>query len=87
MYEWDNGKCEINRRLRGFGFEIIHDFDWATAVVDTDTRKDYGEDRYRAFGLIGDRVYAVAFTFRGDNIRVISIRRVHAKEGRKYGFG
>lgn len=86
MYEWDDDKSKVNRKIRGFDFEVIHDFDWTTAVVNIDNRKDYGEDRYRAFGLIGDKVYAVAFTFRGDNIRVISIRRVHAKEGRKYGF-
>ncbi|MEX0582652.1 MAG: BrnT family toxin [Sneathiella sp.] len=86
MYEWDDTKCETNRKSRGFGFEVIFEFDWDTAVVEEDVRRDYGEERFRAFGYAGDTLYAVAFTFRRNNIRIISLRRMRAKEGKRYGF-
>ena len=86
MYDWDDSKCEANRKSRGFGFDVIYEFDWHTAVVEEDIRQDYGEKRFRAFGYVDDNLYAVAFTFRGNSIRIISMRRMHAKEGRRYGF-
>jgi uncharacterized protein len=33
-----------------------------------DTRKNYGETRFLAYGPIEDRLYRVAFTVRGENI-------------------
>jgi uncharacterized DUF497 family protein len=84
--EWDDAKSERNRVLRGFGFEIADAFDWSSAVVERDERKDYGEVRYRAFGRAGELKLCVAFTLRGPETRIISVRRMHDKEARKYGF-
>lgn len=75
-----------NREKRGFGFEIVEEFDWASAHIEEDLRKDYGERRFRAFGTAGDLKIALAFTLRGDDIRIISVRRMHDKEARKYGI-
>ena len=53
-------------------FEAIYRFQWNTAKV---TRSDrQGEVRYAAIGYIYTRLYLVAFTYRGQAIRVISIR-------------
>jgi uncharacterized DUF497 family protein len=71
---------------RGFGFEIADAFDWSSAVVARDERKDYGEVRYRAFGRAGALKLCIAFTLRGPETRIISVRRMHDKEARKYGF-
>jgi uncharacterized DUF497 family protein len=38
------------------------DFDFATAIVLRDDRKDYGEDRFRAYGTIRERLHALVFT-------------------------
>lgn len=86
MYEWDELKEQANRDKHGVNFELAHQFDWAIAVVEQDERFDYGEVRYRAFGRIESVGYCLAFTFRGGNIRVISIRRMHEKETRRYGI-
>lgn len=44
----------------------------------------FEEPRYRIYGLIDDLPYCLAFTDRGEKVRVISLRRVHAKELRRY---
>ena len=32
MFEWDPDKSEATRRRRGFGFEVIEQFDWDYAA-------------------------------------------------------
>jgi uncharacterized protein len=49
-----------------------------------DTRKAYGEVRFRAFGYIDGVAHCLAFTYRGDDIRPISLRRAHAKEMKRH---
>ena len=49
-----------------------------------DQRVEYGEVRYRAWGLIDGRAYCLAFTRRGDRLRAISLRRAHNKEMDRY---
>ncbi|WP_231573654.1 BrnT family toxin [Thermopetrobacter sp. TC1] len=50
------------------------------------TKKDYGERRFRAVGRIEGLPYMVVFTPRGTRLRIISMRRMHEKEARKYGI-
>ncbi|MHB1654970.1 MAG: BrnA antitoxin family protein [Burkholderiales bacterium] len=46
--------------------------------------ENYGKRRYRALGLIGDRLYAVVFTPRADTVHVISLRRANHREVKNY---
>lgn len=46
----------------------------------TDTRRDYGEVREVGLGVIGDRLYCVVFTQRGDTMRIISLRKANSRE-------
>jgi hypothetical protein len=50
-----------------------------------DDRRDYGEVRYRAFGQIGGKGHMIAYTLRGENVRLISFRRAHDRELRRNG--
>jgi uncharacterized DUF497 family protein len=84
VFEWDPAKSEWNERQRGFGFDIVESFDWATARIVEDLRKDYGERRFLAFGRCGSRFLAIAFTPRDDVIRIISVRQMHQKEVDRY---
>ena len=54
------------------------------AVICADTRFDYGEERFNAYGLIGETLHAMTFTLRGNDIRVISLRRARAKELKRF---
>jgi uncharacterized DUF497 family protein len=53
-------------------------------LATTDTRQDYGEDRLIGFAPIGNRVYCVVFTDRGDERRVISLRKANRREVTRY---
>jgi len=77
---FDPWKSERNLRERGLGFEMVSDFDLSSATFRIDTRKDYGEVRTRALGLIGDTLYAPVFTMRGSVLRVSSLRKANRKE-------
>jgi hypothetical protein len=81
---FDPRKSERNLRERGFGFEIASEFDLRSALFAQDARTDYGEVRIRAIGLIGDTLYALVFTMRGNALRVISLRRASRKERSQY---
>ena len=66
------------------GFEFVADFDWSTAALETDTRKDYGETRYQATGYLQGRLMILIFTPILEGIRVISFRKANKREIRKY---
>jgi uncharacterized DUF497 family protein len=82
--EFDPEKSAKNVELRGLSFDLVADFDFDSALVARDTREDYGEDRFIALGLIGDRLHVVAYTMRGDRLRVISFCKANAREVERY---
>lgn len=86
MFEWDERKSKECAELRGFDFSIVYEFDFETAMIVEDDRHDYGETRFKAFNTIGDKLYNVVFTVRGSRLRIISVRRVRKREGKRYGF-
>ncbi|MGD0959999.1 MAG: BrnT family toxin [Methylomonas sp.] len=82
--EFDPDKNDKNIRERGISFELAADFDLTTAFIWTDTRKDYGETRYIALGYISKRLFSLAFTVRGDVMKIISMRKANQREVRGY---
>jgi uncharacterized protein len=82
--EFDESKSDKNARERGLPFEIVHIFDFSTAVVREDVRKDYPERRFVAVGYIGERLHVMCFTPVRGGIRVISLRKANEKEVRAY---
>jgi len=47
-----------------------------------DDRRDYGEQRINAFGLVQGRLFACTYTIRNDTRRIISVRRASRQEQR-----
>ena len=84
--EWDPAKDAENIAKHGLSLGDAGQFEMAGAIVGIDQRRDYGELRFRAFGRIDALGYCLAFTYRGETIRVISFRRAHDKEMRRYGL-
>jgi uncharacterized DUF497 family protein len=82
--EFDPAKNERNIRERGLSFEQVREFDFDTALIRIDLRRNYGEPRFIAFGMIGTRVYNLVFTIRVDTIRVISFRKANRREAYRY---
>jgi uncharacterized DUF497 family protein len=49
-----------------------------------DNRRHYAETRFRATGLIEQRVYVLVFCFRETKIRLISLRKANLREVKRY---
>ena len=81
-YEWDEEKRRVNQKKHGVDFSKIDSFDWATSTVRQDNR--HKEQRFIAVGRIGTRLHIVVFTWRGADIRVISLRKANSREERSY---
>ncbi|MFZ2224596.1 MAG: BrnT family toxin [Candidatus Deferrimicrobium sp.] len=82
--EFDEAKSRRNARERGLPFDRPAEFEWETAIIMKDTRRDHGEPRFRAMGMIGEKLHALVFTPRHGGIRVISLRRANRREEKKY---
>jgi uncharacterized protein len=57
--EYDPAKNEANIKGRNLSFELVAAFDFGTAWVAQDTRKNYPEARYVAIGFVGDRLHVL----------------------------
>ena len=53
-------------------------------LVEHDQRWEYGEERFRALGVIDRRVFVVVFTRRVRAIRIISARKANSREVKRY---
>jgi len=83
--EFDPAKDGINRQKHGISLGAAADMDFDTALVIEDRRVDYGETRFIAYGLIGDRLHVLWFTTRGSVLRAIGLRRANRRERARYG--
>ena len=81
---YDPKKSKRNEAERGLAFSLAADFDWSTALIVEDTRKDYKELRYQALGLINDQLHMLVFTPRKDAAHVIGLRRANQRERTRY---
>jgi uncharacterized protein len=84
-FERDERKAAANLARHGVSFEEARGaFDDAYAVEIEDRRGNYSEDRYVPIGIAGQRLLAVAYTIRGERIRIISARPAQSFERRLY---
>ena len=67
-------------RDRRLSFERAIDFDFTTAALAIDTRREYGEVRYVAVGYLDNRLHVMCFTETPSGIRVISFRKANSRE-------
>ena len=81
---FDPAKNAKNIELRGLSFEQVKVFEFANAWIVVDDRKDYGETRYRAIGILEVRLHALVFTETQTGLRVISLRKANSREEQRY---
>ncbi len=79
---FDEEKLAANLAKHGVSFQRVSELN--LEVVIEDRRRNYGEPRYRGFGLLDWIPHCLAFTYRGADLRVISFRRAHLKEYRRH---
>lgn len=87
-FEWNPEKRAQTLNQRGLDFADLSRFEWDDSVVFDDNRRDYGEHRQSALGMLDGRLIAIAFTMRGQSCRIISMRKANNRERKVYdSFG
>lgn len=84
-FQWDDAKAASNIVDHGVTFEAARGvFKDPFALDWLDERENYGEDRYAIIGMSEKQLLYVAYTMRGDSIRIISARGAEPYERRQY---
>lgn len=83
--EYDPTKNEKNISERQLSFERAREFQFESALIAIDDRRDYGETRYVAIGYVDDRLHVLCFKETEAGIRVISFRKANDREVKHYG--
>ena len=85
---FDQAEDAANLAKHGVSLTEAAGFEWGTAVVWPDTRRDYGEARMVALGYIGLRIMALVFVDRPPEQpterRIISLRKANSREVKRY---
>jgi uncharacterized DUF497 family protein len=85
-YQWDPEKAALNLEKHGVDFADavgVFEDEWALTI-----KEEYVEDEQRFVTMGMDflgRVPVVVYTYRGDDIRLISARAATKRERRPYG--
>jgi uncharacterized protein len=83
MFEWDEGKRARNRERHAI--DLVDGallFDGREVTTAPSLRGD--ELRFATTGRIGAKFYTVVWTWRGDTVRLISLRRARDAEERSH---
>ena len=88
MIEWDANKAKVNLKKHGIHFSDAEAVLFDPNAISFEDENAEGEQRHVAMGLdhLG-RVLVVVYTYRGENIRLISARRATQNERRAYESG
>jgi uncharacterized protein len=84
LFTWDEAKRRANLRKHGIDFADAKWIFRGFTLTAEDTCEAYGERRFLTLGLLEDQVVSVAHTERGNDIRIISIRKATKHEARFY---
>ncbi|MEH1945541.1 MAG: BrnT family toxin [Nostoc sp.] len=86
-YQWDRDKAAANLRKHGVDFaDAVTVFSDDLAITITDERFD--EERFITIGIDAfNRVLVVVYTWRNDEIRLISARQATRYEQKQYEEG
>jgi hypothetical protein len=79
-YEWDEQKRLVNVKKHGIDFIDVPEVFDDDVVIIPDERFDYGKTRFILMGILKSQVVVVAYTERGENIRIISARKATKNE-------
>ena len=84
MFSWSETKRLTNLRKHGIDVRDASKIFRGFTVTAEDDRESYGERRFLTLGLLEEQVMSVAHTERGEDIRIISIRKATKHEARFY---
>ena len=79
VFEFDHAKSESNRTKHGIDFEQAQGL-WNDPMLLEIPAKTEDEPRFLVIGLVDDKHWSAVITYRGVNIRLISVRRARTEE-------
>ncbi len=82
--EFDPVKDASNTAKHGVSLALANELDWDAALVWIDDRFEYNELRMIALAPKTAVLYYVAFVERGEQRRIISLRRANRREVKHY---
>ena len=78
-FEFDSKKSAKNRRKHGIDFLGAQALWDDPDLIEIPARTE-DEPRFVVIGMIGDKHWSGIITYRGEHVRIISVRRSQAKE-------
>ncbi|MEP0807425.1 MAG: BrnT family toxin [Chloroflexota bacterium] len=78
-FEYDPRKSELNRVKHGIDFEEAQAL-WDDEAYLEIPARNLDEPRYLVIGKINGKHWSAVITYRGENIRIISVRRSRDEE-------
>ena len=82
-FEFDKRKSTANKAKHGIDFVEAQALWRDEALIEVPARTE-DEPRFVLVGRIADRHWSAVITYRGDKVRLISVRRSRAEEGALY---
>ena len=79
VFEFDPAKSESNRSKHGIDF-VEAQILWSDPMLLEIPANTDDEPRYLVIGLIDGKYWSAVMTYRGANIRLISVRRARTEE-------
>ncbi|VXC71190.1 BrnT family toxin [Massilia sp. 9I] len=82
--QFDTAKDQTNTEKHGVSLAAAAGIEWDDALVWSDERENYGEQRMCAIGYIGLRLFYVVYVDRENVRRIISLRKANNREIKRY---
>ncbi len=82
-FEFDESKSLVNLSKHGINF-IDAQLLWNDPSLLEIPAKTEDEPRFLVIGLINEKLWSAVITYRGENIRLISVRRSRTEEAALY---
>ena len=84
QFSYDEAKNKSNMQKHGVPLSEAKWLEWDLLISTHDARRNDGEVRTIGFAPIGERLYCVVFTVRGDTHHIISLRKANNREKENY---
>jgi uncharacterized DUF497 family protein len=81
---FDPAKRDATLAHRGLNFADAELVFAGPTLTLPDERQDYGELRYQTYGLLGERLVMLAWTQRGNDRHIISMRKCNEREQTRF---
>ncbi len=83
IFEFDENKSKANKIKHGIDFVEVQVL-WSDSNYIEIPARTSDEPRFIIIGKIGLKIWSAVVTYRGENIRIISVRRARKSERKLY---